>query len=104
MMILILLAATGLLGLGYGIRDHQLSSSIVPYTDVLILPPSEADVDFDIQPARMKPIPSKLCDSKVDWKYGETLADLLFEQRRGCKRVISYHRPKGEMNAAIQMR
>jgi len=90
---------------GYGIRDHQLASNIVPYSDVLILAPSQPNTDFDIQPARMQPIPSKICYSTVDWKYGETLADLLFEQKNGCKRVISYHRPrKGELNASAQIR
>lgn len=82
---------------GYGIRDHELASSIVPYTDVLILSPSQPNTDFDLQPDRMKPIPSKLCYLNVDWKVGELLADLTFEQRKDCKRVISYHRPtKGE--------
>lgn len=85
------------LAAGYGIRDHQLATHIVPYTDVLILPPSQPNTDFDIQPARMKPIPSKLCYSQVDWKFGEMLDDLTFEQMKDCKRVISYHRPKGEV-------
>lgn len=89
------------IGIGYASRDHQLSNSIVPYTDVLILPPSQPNTDFDIQPARMQPISSKICYSKVDWQFGETLKDLLFEQKLGCKRVISYHRPqKGELNAS----
>lgn len=84
---------------GYGIRDHQLATHIVPYTDVLILPPSQPGDDFDIQPARMKPIPSKLCQSIVDWKFGDRLDDLVFEQKKGCKRVISYHpsSKKGEV-------
>jgi len=91
--------------LGIGIRDHQLVINRNTYTDVAINAPSSSDVDFDIQPARMQPIPSKLCNSLVDWKIGETLKDLTFEQKQGCKRVISYHRyPKGEFNASIQMR
>src|SRR5678815_5203439 len=37
MMILILLAATGLLGLGYGIRDHQLVTNTLEYSGVAVL-------------------------------------------------------------------
>jgi hypothetical protein len=91
--------------LGVGIRDRQLSDSTVTYTSVAILPPSRTDVDFDIQPARMQPIPSKICKSLVDWQYGEVLKDVTFEQELGCKRIISYHRyDKGELNASIQLR
>jgi len=93
-------------GLGYGSREHQLAGNTVTYTAVAIHPPSQPNTDFDIQPVRMQPIPSKICKSIVDWKYGEVLKDLTFEQEHGCKRVISYHRyPQGEkLNAAIQMR
>jgi len=106
---LILALAIGLLvgtGGGYAIRDHQVVSNTVFYTAVTIHSPSQPDTDFDIQPARMQPIPSKICRSLVDWKIGETLKDLTFEQEHGCKRVISYHRyPQGEkLDVAIQMR
>lgn len=87
-------------GWGFGYRDHQLTGNVVTYTEVLVQPPSMPDNDFDLQPERMRPIPSKICQSQVDWRYGETLADLTFEQLRGCKRVISYHRYTGGINNA----
>lgn len=90
---------------GYIVREHELNINSIPYIDVAIKSPSLPDTDFDIQPARMQPIPSKLCFYTVDWKVGEVLKDLTFEQRPGCKRIISYHRyDKGEVNASIQMR
>ena len=48
----------------------------------------------------------QLCpESVVDWHEGEVLDDFTFEQKQACKRVVSYHeKPKGELNAAIQMR
>ena|SRR5690349_14731291 len=98
------LLAIGIAGgihIGYDSRNAELVSGFVFYTDVLINPPSQPNTDYDIQPARMKPIPSKICESSVDWQFGETLNDLTFEQMKGCKRVISYHRSlKGEVNVS----
>jgi hypothetical protein len=90
---------------GYIVREHELTVSTVTYTFVNISSPSEPDTNFDIQPARMPAISVKLCSNTVDWKFGEVLKDLTFEQRPGCKRVIVYHRfTKGEENASIQVR
>jgi hypothetical protein len=90
---------------GYGFRDHQLANNMFFYTEVMINPPTQINTDYDMQPARMKPIPTKICKSTVDWRFGEELADVTFEQLVGCKRIISYHRPlKGEIHASIQMR
>jgi hypothetical protein len=88
---------------GYLKRDVEQFNNTVSYTDVLILPPSEPDTDFDIQPARMQSISSKLCNNTVDWKFNERLKDITFEQERICKRIISYHRYKqGEKYASLR--
>lgn len=86
-------------------RDALLARNIVTYTEVLISPASQPGDDFDIQPARMQPISSKICLSVVDWKFGEILSDLTFEQMQGCKRVIAYHRSKtkGVLNATTRI-
>ena len=91
--------------LGIGIREHQLLSNQQTYTDVTIVA-KLTDRDFDIWPDRMKQQRIQLCPSStVDWREGEVLDDWTFEQRNGCKRVISYHKkPKGEINASIQVR
>lgn len=90
---------------GYMIRDHQLVTSTVTYSDVLIQKKVN-DNRFLIRPQWMRTLDSTLCSgSTVDWQEGETLRDWTFEQRRGCKRVISYHRYiKGEVDASVQVR
>lgn len=89
------------IAIGYLYRSHQLASNVVTYTDVLIREKVSED-HFRIQPARMLPIDSKVCYSNVDWKQGEVLCLLKFEQMRGCKRIIAYDRyncQKGELRA-----
>jgi len=91
--------------LGMGIRDRQLINNQYTYTDVSILN-KFAEREFRIWPDRMKQQQVTICaESTVDWREGELLADWTFEQKQGCKRVIIYHKkPKGELNASIQMR
>ena len=91
--------------LGYGVRDHQLSGNLQTYTDVAITK-KIADRDFWIWPDRMKQQHIQICpESVVDWKSGTNLDDWTFEQRNGCKRVVSYHeKPQGEIDASIQVR
>lgn len=93
------------LGAGYAVRDHQLATHLQTYTDVAILK-KVAEGEFWIWPDRMKQQHIQLCaGSVVGWQEGETLDDWTFEQKAGCKRVVSYHeRLKGELDAAIQMR
>lgn len=90
---------------GYGIRDRQLIENQLTYTDVAILK-KVSDREFFIWPDRMKQQHITICpESTVGWYAGELLDDWTFEQRNGCKRVISYHeKPKGEIDAAIQTR
>lgn len=93
------------IGLGYGSRDHELAVNRFTYTDVVILSKS-GDKEFLIWPDKMKQQHITICPSStVGWYEGETLSDWTFEQRNGCKRVISYHeKPKGEIDASIQTR
>lgn len=92
-------------GWGFGYRDHQLTNNVITYTGVLVQPPSLPENDFDLRPDRMPSITVKICQSQVDWHYGETLADLTFEQLKGCKRVIAYHRYIGGIdNARVSLR
>lgn len=83
-------------------RDHELSRNTMTYTSVAIIE-KIAERDFLIWPERMKQQRVQLCrDSLVDWRGGETLDDWTFEQKPGCKRVISYHeKPKGGVNAGL---
>jgi hypothetical protein len=93
-------------GLGVGFRDHQLVTSQVIYHDVYVKE-QLSTARWRMIPQFMDKIDADLClGPPVDWKVGETLKDWTFEQQKGCKRVISYHRyPKGDLlNAAIQMR
>lgn len=90
--------------IGYLYRSHELSINTVTYTDVLVKE-KIADNHFKLQPARMIPIESKLCYSTVDWKQGEILCLLKFEQLKGCKRIIAYDRQicknkEGELRAS----
>lgn len=101
---MMLMLALGL-ALGYGARDHELATRTQTYTDVAInkaLPGNE----FLIWPDRMKQMHIRLCpESSVAWYEGEVLSDWTFEQKSSCKRVVSYHeKPKGEIDAAIQIR
>jgi hypothetical protein len=93
------------LALGYGARDHELGRNTRTYTDVVVIS-RFSPRDFSVWPDRMKQQRIQICpESVVDWREGEVLADWTFEQKPGCKRVISYHeKPKGEVNASIQMR
>jgi hypothetical protein len=94
----------GLAG-GYAIRDHQLITNQQTYTDVAVLR-KISDSEFLIWPDRMKQQHIQICaGSTVGWYEGEVLNDWTFEQRKGCKRVISYHeKQKGEIDASIQTR
>lgn len=88
--------------LGYLYRSHQLADSTVTYTSVLIKD-KFSNEHFNIQPARMEPIDTTVCQSVVDWQEGETLCSLKYEQLYGCKRIIAYDRfncMKGELNAS----
>jgi len=82
-----------------------MKSNLQTYTDIAILTKFSSR-DFTIWPDRMKQQRVQLCpESVVDWHEGEVLDDFTFEQKQACKRVVSYHeKPKGELNAAIQMR
>lgn len=87
---------------GYGIREHQLISNQQTYTAVKIVT-KKADREFVVWPDRMKKQDATICpESSVDWREGQVLSDWTFEQRSGCKRVISYHYDKGELY--VQMR
>lgn len=91
--------------LGMGIREHQLVKGQLTYTDVSVLTKFAAR-DFLVWPDRMKKERIQVCpESAVDWRAGEMLNDLTFEQKQDCKRIISYHeKPQGELDASIQMR
>lgn len=93
------------IGAGYGIRDHQFSSNLITYTDVTVVK-KFADNEFLVWPDRMKQQHIRLCaESVVAWRDNEILDDWTFEQKRGCKRVVSYHEKlKGEIDASIQVR
>jgi len=94
------------MALGYGKRDHELIVSTITYSAVYVQQKIN-DQKFIMQPQYMRGIESELCSGPpVDWKQGETLKEWTFEQRHGCKRVISYRRyPKGEnLDASIQVR
>jgi hypothetical protein len=90
--------------LGWMWRDHQLATRQVTYTDVYVQQ-KLSDRKFIMQPARMAVLECNICpESSVDWQEHETLTDWTFEQRQGCKRIISYHRPlKGESSARIEL-
>ena len=92
------------LALGYGARDRELSGNTQTYTDVAVLNKT-ADREFLVWPDRMRQQHITICpESTVAWRVGEVLKDWTFEQRQGCKRVVSYHeKPKGETDAAIQI-
>jgi len=85
------LLAAGLF-VGWLWRDHQLATATrYTYTDVTINRKIN-DHKFIVQPARMSPIISDICpESSVDWREREILRDWTFDQRPGCKHVISYH-------------
>jgi hypothetical protein len=104
-LVVVLIALAAGVMFGWLWRDHQLASSQITYTDVLVRQKVN-DRRFLMQPARMAAIDSQLCpESTVDWHPSETLADWTFEQKYGCKRVISYHRPlQGELNALLSLR
>lgn len=91
--------------LGWSWRDHQLISNLWTYTDVAVVT-KFADHDYLIWPDRMKQQRVGICpESTVDWHEGEVLDDWTFEQKQGCKRVVSYHEKlKGELNVAAQIR
>jgi hypothetical protein len=91
--------------LGMEIRDRQLIHHSITYVDVEVVQ-KVTDREFWIRPDRMRKQHIQLCpESSVGWVDGEVLSDWTFEQRSGCKRIISYHeKQKGELNAAIQMR
>jgi len=93
------------MSLGYEGRDLQMKSRVQTYNNVYVAQ-KVADRDFWVQPSQMKPLHIQLCsESEVDWHKGEVLDDWTFEQKQGCKHVVSYHeKPQGELNAAIQMR
>lgn len=92
------------IAIGYGIRDHQLVSNHVTYTDIDVLYKVN-DVRYFVQPARMRAMDITLCNERVDWNAGDLLDDWTFEQMPGCKRVISYHKkPQGELNADVSFR
>lgn len=86
-------------------RDAQLANHQVTYLEVYIAEKS-SDTSFKIQPARMAPIPTDVCHSVVDWKQGETLTYLTYEQMKGCKRVIAYdrHSPERMTDARLSLR
>lgn len=86
---------------GYASRDHQLASNTLTYTDVSITK-RISDRDFWVWPDRMKQMHVQTCHD-VGWKAGDVLDDWTFEQRNGCKRVISYHQ-KETTNAEISTR
>jgi hypothetical protein len=88
----------------YALRNHELRVNTRTYTDISIIK-KVADREYLIWPDRMKQQHTMICsESSVGWYEGETLADWTFEQKEGCKRVISYHeKPKGEVNASIQI-
>lgn len=89
------------IGVGYGSRDHQLANNTKTYTAVAVTQ-RISDKDFWVWPARMKEMHIQTC-GEVDWKTGEVLDDWTFEQRNGCKRVISYHE-KETTNAEVSTR
>ena len=93
------------MAIGYISRGFQLDSNKFTYTDVTVLSKYN-NKEFVIWPDRMKQLHVQLCEtSVVGWRKGEILDDFTFEQQEGCKRVISYHeKPKGEVNASIQIR
>lgn len=77
--------------IGWGWRNQQLASSIVPYTNVKVVAKLD-NLRYKVQPARMAEMNIILCPgSRVDWEVGDQLTDWTFEQKRGCKRTISYH-------------
>ena len=90
---------------GYALRNHELRVNTQTYTDIVIVK-KVAERDFIVWPDRMKQELATICpNSVVDWHDGEILDDWTFEQKAGCKRVISYHeKPKGEVNASVQIR
>lgn len=89
---------------GYIVREHELTTNTITYTSVSIIK-KITDKEFWIWPERMKQQHIVVCpESTVGWYVPEILSDVTFEQRPGCKRVISYHEmPKGEVNASIQI-
>lgn len=103
--LLALFAAFVSFGAGYVKRDNEFSSNTWTYTDIKVVS-KISEKDFIIWPDRMKQQHIVLCSkSTVGWYENEILSDWTFEQRDGCKRVISYHEmPKGEINATIQIR
>lgn len=90
---------------GMAVRDSQLARNQQTYTDVAVLE-KFADRDFKVWPDRMKQQRVQICpESTVDWYEGEVLDDWTFEQKQGCKRVISYHeKPKGGTNVRVSFR
>ncbi len=61
-----------------------------------------SDKDFLVWPARMKQERIQVCsESTVDWYEGELLEDWTFEQKQGCKKIVSYHE-KGDLNASTR--
>lgn len=86
---------------GYASRDHQLASNVWTYTDIDVKKKVSSS-DFYVLPDRMKMLHVQLCQP-IDWREGEKLGDWTFEQRTGCKRVISYHE-KETTNAEVSTR
>lgn len=103
----VLLAVMGFVvsfGTGYMVREHELSTNTITYTSVSVLE-KLTEKEFWIWPERMKQQHIVVCpESTVGWYVEEVLTDVTFEQRLGCKRIISYHeKPKGEVDASIQI-
>ena len=102
MMILILLAATGLLGLGYGIRDHQLVTNTFTYEGVAVNSQVNERQYWMTIPGYADQRDFEFCHPL---KMPAAVIDIKYEQKYGCKQVygIGFVRPhKENSNARIQ--
>ena len=92
------------IAIGYGVRDHQLVDSTITYRNVLVQQ-RLAERRYRVIPQWMSRLDVELCQGPpIDWQEGDTLDEWTFEQQRGCKRVISYHKKQGELDASLSTR